>query len=229
MKKVNTERQLITITNPKSTISEAFRTLRTNIQFASLDKDIRTLMVTSSGPAEGKSTTIANLAIVMAQSEKRVLLVDADMRKPTVHHIFRVSNRAGLTNVLIGQFSLEEMVRPTLVDGLDILTSGPIPPNPSELLASKRMSMLMSEMMDQYDMVLFDTPPVIAVTDAQILASQVDGVLLVVFYGKTPKEAALKAKNQLDNVKAKLLGVVLNNKQIKGDNYYYYYYGETKR
>ncbi|GGK25546.1 tyrosine-protein kinase YwqD [Caldalkalibacillus thermarum] len=220
-------RSLITLQDPKSPISEAFRTLRTNIQFASVDKELRTLMVTSSGPGEGKSIVSANLAITLAQAGKAVLLVDADMRKPTVNHTFRFLNNEGLTNVISGTATLEDVIKTdTDVEGLDVLTSGPIPPNPAELLGSKRMKALIEEAQTKYDVVLFDTPPVIAVTDAQILASQVDGVILVVSSGKTNQELAVKAKSLLETVQANIIGCVLNNRKLSGNSYYYYYYGE---
>jgi protein-tyrosine kinase len=221
------ERHLITQLDSKSPIAEAFRTLRTNIQFTSIDHEIRSIMITSTGPSEGKSTISSNLSVVMAQSGKKTLLVDTDLRKPTVHHTFRLLNREGLTNVLAGQGSLEKMVIQTEIDQLDILTSGPIPPNPAELLGSKSMSKFMEEASTQYDMVIFDTPPLIAVADAQILASQVDGVLLVLNSGKTNRDMAVKAKSLLNNVKANILGCVINNRKIQGDNYYYYYYGQN--
>lgn len=223
------KRSLISLTNPKSPISESYRTLRTNIEFAGVDTDLRTIMVTSTGPSEGKSTTIANLAVVTAQTEKRTLLVDADLRKPTVHHTFNLANRWGLTTVLAGQESMANVVQKTLIPNLDIITAGPIPPNPAELLNSKAMTRFIQEVSGQYDQVLFDTPPVIAVADAQILASKLDGVILVVDSGTTNKDVALKAKTQLQNVKANILGVVLNNKKMQGDSYYYYYYGAKKK
>ncbi len=219
-------RSLITHEDPKSPISEAFRTLRTNIQFASVDQEIESLMVTSTGPAEGKSTIAANLATVMAQSGKKTLLIDADLRKPTVNHTFRFLNNEGLTQVLTGQASLEQVVKTnTDVDNLDILTSGPIPPNPAELLGSRAMSRLLEEAKSHYHLVLFDTPPVIAVTDAQVLASQVDGVLLVISSGKTNREMAVRAKELLEQVQANILGCVLNNRKMKAGSQYYYYYG----
>lgn len=220
------KRTLITLENSKSPISESYRTLRTNIQFASVDSELKTIMVTSSGPAEGKSTTIANLAVVMGQAEKKVLLIDGDLRKPTVHHTFDLTNRKGLSTYLAGQDRLEDVIQKTGQPYVNIITSGPIPPNPAELLNSKAMTRFLEEVSRQYDQVLIDTPPVIAVTDAQVLASKVDGVILVVNAGKTNKDIVVKAKQQLQHVKANLLGVVLNKKEMKGDSYYYYYGGK---
>ena len=184
---------------------------------------MRTIMVTSAGPAEGKSTTVSNLAVVMAQQGKHVLLIDADMRKPTAHYTFRQTNTRGLTNVLTRQIALQDAIAKTEVDRLDILTSGPVPPNPSEQLASRMMEQLIQEANQEYDVVLFDCPPLLAVTDAQILANRCHGVVLVVNSGKTETEAAIKAKEMLVNAKAKLLGVVLNGKKMKQGQYYYYY------
>ncbi|MGX1901375.1 CpsD/CapB family tyrosine-protein kinase [Thermolongibacillus altinsuensis] len=216
-------RSLITKTDPKSPISEQYRTIRTNIQFSVVDRTLRSLMVTSSAPAEGKSTTVANLAVVFAQQGKKVLLVDADMRKPTVHYTFRQDNHVGLTNVLTKQATLQTAIKETDVENLYVLTSGPIPPNPAELLASQAMENLLAEAYEQFDLVLFDTPPVLAVTDAQILANQCDGTILVIHSGKTEIEAAQKAKELLLAAKGKLLGVVLNQKKQKESSYYYYY------
>ncbi|WP_221567177.1 CpsD/CapB family tyrosine-protein kinase [Alkalihalobacillus sp. TS-13] len=217
------ERSLITHFNSKSPISEQYRTIRTNIQFSSADTEYRTMMVTSSGPGEGKSTTTANLAVVLAQQGKKVLLIDADLRKPTAHYTFRVSNAQGITNVLTKQIQLSEGCRKTEVENLSVLPSGPIPPNPAELLGSRMMKEMIKEALEQYDVVMFDTPPVLAVTDAQILANICDGVVLVVGSGVTEKEAAVKSKELLEAAKAKLLGVVLNRKKMKKGQYYYYY------
>lgn len=216
-------RHLITKFNPKSPISEQYRTIRTNLQFASVDEELRSILITSSGPAEGKSSTTANLAVVYAQQGKRVLLIDADLRKPTMHYTFRLDNLRGLSNVLVGENTLEEVVNQTDVETLDVMTCGPIPPNPSELLASRKMETLLKEAKLSYDMVIFDTPPVLAVTDAQILANIVDGTVLVVRSGKTEIEASQKSKEALAPAKAKLLGVVLNGREKTASNYYYYY------
>ncbi|RXZ01488.1 CpsD/CapB family tyrosine-protein kinase [Fictibacillus sp. S7] len=218
-----TQRSLITHNNPKSPISEQYRTIRTNIQFSSIDTQYQTIMVTSSTPGEGKSTTVANLAVVLAQQGKSVLLIDGDLRKPTVHYTFKVSNIQGITNVLTRQITLEDAAVQTSVEDLSVLPSGPVPPNPSELLNSKSMEMLVEEAKSKYDYVLFDTPPVLAVTDAQVLANRCDGVVLVTSSRKTEKEAAIKAKELLDNANAKILGVVLNQKEMNENSYYYYY------
>lgn len=222
-KNFTTNRSLITVTNPKSPISEQYRTIRTNIQFSTIDQKLRSIMVTSSGPSEGKSTTIANLAVVFAQQGKKVLLIDGDLRKPTVHYTFHMSNTVGLTNVLTRQILLEEAVHETKVDNLFVLSSGPIPPNPAELLGSSAMESLLENLYELFDIVLIDTPPVIAVTDAQILANQCEGCLLVVNSGKTEIDAIKKAKELLLQAKAKLLGVVINQRKLKNSHYYYYY------
>lgn len=219
----NKVRNIIAKFNPKSPISEQYRTIRTNIQYASVDNEIKSLLVTSSGPAEGKSTTIANLAVVYAQTGKKVLLIDADLRKPTVHYTFRLDNLRGLSNILVGETSLDQAINRADVDNLDIISSGPIPPNPSELLASRKMERFLEEAKMAYDIVIFDTPPVLAVTDAQILANLVDGTILVVLSKETELDAAKKSKEALESASAKLLGAVLNGREKKASNYYYYY------
>lgn len=216
-------RSLITKFNPKSPISEQYRTIRTNIEFASVDQDMRSLLVTSSGPSEGKSSTTANLGVVFAQQGKRVLLIDGDLRKPTVHYTFKLDNRTGLSTVLVGEKSLEETVKETDVPNLEILTCGPIPPNPSELLGSNAMKQMLQKAQDTYDVVIFDTPPVLAVTDAQILANICDGSIIVARSEQTEYEAIQKAKDLLEPAHAKLLGIVLNDVPQKKSNTYYYY------
>lgn len=216
-------RHLIAKLNPKSPISEQYRTIRTNIDFASVDQKIHSLLVTSSGPGEGKSMTAANLAVVYAQQGKKVLLIDADLRKPTVHYTFRLDNLRGLSNILVGENTFNDVIHSSDVDHLDIMSCGPIPPNPSELLASKKMEKLLEELKASYDLIIFDTPPVLAVTDAQVLANIVDGTLLVVRSKHTEIEGAQKAVESLRPAKAKLLGTVLNDRIKKQSNYYYYY------
>ena len=220
------KRRLLAHNSPKDPVAEQYRTIRTNIQFSGADQEIKSIVLTSTGPGEGKSTTASNLATVYAQQGLRVLLIDADLRKPTAHYTFRLENHVGLTNVLTKQSTLGQAVQGTEVPELFLLTSGPIPPNPAELLASNNMTELLKEMKEQFDMVIFDTPPVLAVADAQILANQVEGSILVVSSGKTDKEAAIKAKELLLKANAKVLGAVLNNRKMEeGSDYYYYYYG----
>ncbi|MBT2708667.1 CpsD/CapB family tyrosine-protein kinase [Pseudomonas sp. ISL-84] len=217
------KRSLITITEPKAPVSEQFRTVRTNIQFSSVDKEMKSLLVTSSGPGEGKSTTVSNLAVVFAGQDKKVLLVDADLRKPTVHYTFDLNNITGLTNVLTKRTSLDSAYSETKVPNLYVMSSGPIPPNPAELLGSKSMLEFLEEAYKEFDLVLFDTPPVLAVADAQILANQCEGSMLVVRSGDTEIEQAAKAKDLLLSTKSKFLGVVLNSKKMEESQYYYYY------
>lgn len=219
------KRRLLAHNSPKDPVAEQYRTIRTNIQFSDADQAIKSIVLTSTGPGEGKSTTASNLATVYAQQGLRVLLIDADLRKPTSHYTFRLENHVGLTNVLTKQSTLGQAVQGTEVPDLFLLTSGPIPPNPAELLASNKMTELLKEMKEEFDMVVFDTPPVLAVADAQILANQVDGSILVVSSGKTDKEAAVKAKELLLKANAKLLGAVLNNRKMEEGSDYYYYYG----
>jgi capsular exopolysaccharide synthesis family protein len=217
---------LIAMLDPKSPISEQYRTIRTNVQFSTVDEEVKTLMVTSAGPGDGKSTTAANLAVVFAQQGKKVLLVDSDMRKPTAHYTFNMSNVYGLTSVLTKQITLINAVEESQENNLFILTSGPIPPNPAELLSSKAMEQFFHDAEEFFDLIVFDTPPLLAVTDAQILANRCEGSILVISSGKTENEQAVKAKEMLDAAQSKLLGVVLNNKKIENSNYYYYYGGK---
>lgn len=220
--KKNANRWLITKLNPKSVISEQYRSIRTNIQFSGVDQEIKSILVTSTDPEEGKSTTVANLAVVYAQQGKKVLLVDADLRLPSVHHTFQAPNMMGLTNVLTKQKPFAQAVFKTDIKNLDVLSSGPIPPNPSELMGSQAMSEFLQMAVEEYDLVLFDTPPLLAVADAQILANICEASILVVGSGKTAIDKLSKAKDHLLAAKAKLLGGVLNNQKMEKHNYYYY-------
>lgn len=211
---------LITYSNPKLPVSEQYRLIRTNIQFSSVDEEIKSIMVTSPEPGDGKSTTAANLAIVLAQQGKKVVLIDTDLRKPSIHYTFHLSNLEGLTSALTRQLSLNEAISTTYIPNLKILTSGPIPPNPSELLSSKAMESAMEILEGTFDYVIYDTPPVLAVTDAQIIANRCDGVILVVASGKTNKDVAVHAKELLIKAKSRILGVIVNGVHTKKNEYY---------
>lgn len=224
----DTKPALITVTNPRSPICEAYRTLRTNLEFSSLDKPICSMVVTSAAPEEGKSTTLANLAVTIAQAGKRVILVDCDLRRPSLGHLFDVHSTVGFTDAMRDDALMAKPpLQETCVPNLFLLTSGTLPPNPSELLASRRMSEMIAALQQHADMILFDAPPVIAVTDAAVLASKVDAVLLVVSAGRTKREQARQAKALLEKVNARLLGTVLTN--VKGEaSLYQYYSNESK-
>lgn len=213
---------------PKSVDAEAFRTLRTNIQYSSFDKEIRTIAVTSSEMAEGKSTVAGNIAISFAQSEKKVILVDCDLRKPSVHKNFKTSNLVGVSEVLLGKVSLDEAVQKHN-NNFNYLTSGKIPPNPSEMLGSAAMTNLIERLKDEYDLIVLDTAPLRAVTDAQILSTKVDGTILVVRAGKTKKDVVIEAKNLLDKVGANVIGSVLNAVENTRGKYYAYYGNEDEK
>lgn len=224
-------RSLIVHTNPKSPVAESYRVLRTNIQFASVDKPVKIITVTSSSPGEGKTTTIANLAITFAQSGSRVLVIDADLRKPRIHKVFYLSNVTGMTTVLAQRIDYNSCITQTTIDNLFVLSAGPIPPNPSELLASNAMKNLMGELRNEFDIILIDAPPIGVVTDAAILSTVVDGTILVAGSGSVEIEAAQRAKDLLEKVNANVLGVVLNKiaKENYGNYYFsYYYYAEDK-
>lgn len=207
---------------PKSIPAESYRVLRTNIQYSSIDKKIKRMLVTSSDPGEGKSTTAGNLALTFSQDEKRVLLIDCDLRKPSLHKKFRISNNIGLSDVILDKTKLEKAIIKKN-DYLDILPAGKVPPNPSELLGSKALEDLLDELGEKYDVIILDTPPLHAVTDAQILSTKVDGVILVVRAERTKKESVIEAKGVLEKVNANILGTVLNGGESSKGKYYYYY------
>ncbi len=203
---------LITLSDPRSQAAEAYRTLRSNLYFSALDKPLHTLVVTSAEPEDAKSTTLADLAVTLAQGGQRVILADCDLRRPRQHEIFGVSDARGLTTMLLEDTALQSPpLLETGVEGLWLLPSGPLPPNPAELLGSQKMDAVIAALRERADTVLFDAPPVLAVTDATILASKVDGVLLVVEAGHTRREQAQRAKTVLEKAHVRLVGAVLNN------------------
>lgn len=231
---------VLAITQSKSLVAEAYRTLRTNLQFSSLDHPLRSLVVTSAVATEGKTTTAANLAVVLAQSGKRVVLVDADLRRPSAHKLFGLSNGAGLTTALVEEPTvLNGFLRETEVENLRLLTAGPVPPNPQELLGSQRMEELLRRLERQVDIVVLDTPPTLVVADANILAARADGVLMVVNTGRTRRTAVRQAVDSIQQVGANLIGAVLNmvdTRGVRGSYYYYpsyyyysHYYGHEQR
>lgn len=214
---------------PKSPISEGYRTIRTNIDFSSIDKEIRTVLITSSGPEEGKTTTASNIALTYAQAGKKTLLIDCDLRKPRIHKVFKISNRIGFTNMMAEDLKLSDIAY-SYSDNLQILTAGTIPPNPSEILSSNKMKTFLQAASMMYDRIIIDSPPINAVADAQILSAITDGVLLVVTSEGTDIEAAKLAKEMLLKAKANILGVVLRRLKVSRGKYgysgYYYYYAE---
>lgn len=215
---------LVCLSAPKSTASESYRGLRTNILFSSAGEAPQVILITSSGPGEGKTITTANLAVAMAQAGSKVLVIEGDLRRPQVHNLFGVSRERGITHLLVGNDSFEKTVVHSQVPNLDLLVSGPLPPNPSEMLGSARMVDLLKGLRKRYDRILIDTPPITAVTDSMILSRNVDGVVMVIRAGATVRDMAKNAVNQLQAVGAHILGAVLNAVDIGKDKYYYYYY-----
>jgi non-specific protein-tyrosine kinase len=204
---------IITLTDPTSPAAEAYRTLRINLEFASVDEPLRTLLVTSSGPGEGKSTTLANLAVAMSDGDRTVILVDADLRRPSQHELFGLSNEHGLSDMFRTESAFDDPPLQSVPDSsLKVLTSGSLPPIPSQLLAARKMDEVIARLAERADVVLFDAPPVVAVTDASLLATKVDGgVLLVVRAGDTRRDHVRAAKDRLEKVNARLVGAVLVN------------------
>lgn len=217
--------RIITARHPRSPTAEAFRVVRTNLQFSSLDHPLKSLVVTSPNPAEGKSTIVVNLAVVMAQAGSSVILVDSDLRRPRLHNVFHLSNARGLTQALLQVDPvLGDELQESGLQNLSILTSGPLPPNPSELLGSKKMRTLVQDLTELADIVLFDSPPVLPVTDAVLLAKQTDGVLLIIDSGKTRRVAARQAIESLRQVECHIVGVVLNRLASRAMGGYQVYY-----
>jgi capsular exopolysaccharide synthesis family protein len=221
--------KLITLRQPRSPIAETYRMIRTNLRFSTIDNPLRTLMISSPNPGEGKSLTTANLAVVLAQSGQRVIVVDADLRRPMLHRIFELNDKVGLTTILPDPaIHITDVWQNTSIENLKVITSGPIPPNPADMLGSKRMGQLIEELRKKAEIIIFDTPPVAAVADSSILAARVDGVLLLVRSGRTRRASLQHSKDILNTAGANLLGVVLN--QIpKREKDYSYYYSQDER
>lgn len=221
--------RLVSTQSVFSPAAESYRVLRSSIRFMSVDHPIKSIIISSCNPGEGKSTTVANLAVVMAQAGHKVIVIDADLRRPMQHKIFQVPNLGGLTEWLCSpELELKDQLRQTEIENLRILTSGSLPPNPSELLGTERMGQLLGYMKDQADIVICDTPPVLPVTDASVLSNQVDGVMLVIHAGRPRREVAMKAIANLKQAKANLLGVVLNQVSEKKKDYYQGYYSTNR-
>jgi len=218
------EYQLIALDKPKSVVAEAYRALRTNINFAELDNPFRSILISSPSPRDGKSTVAANLGVVLAQAGHKVILVDCDLRKPVQHKIFGLANQRGLADCLLQKTPVEEAAHKSIVDNLTVLTSGPIPPNPAEVLNSQRVRNFWPALLDQYDYIIVDAPPVLAVTDASILASQMQGVIMVARAGVTRKDQVQQSRDQFAKANANLIGVVLNQVDMNDNSYGYYYY-----
>ncbi len=219
-------------TDARSPLTEAFRTVRANLVYLGVDKPLRSLLVTSAVPKEGKTTTVANMGVTMALAGTRVLLVDTDLRRPALHQFFQLNAKPGLTSLFGDQADPAQVIQGTKVPGLFVLPSGPHVPNPNELLGSRRMAELVKRLQDQYDVLVLDSPPMFATADPLVLAGISDGVILVLRSGSVPRDVASRVKQQLESVKANILGVVLNAFDFKREAYYssssyyyYYYYG----
>jgi protein-tyrosine kinase len=224
----NNKRAMITEINPYSPISESYRALRTHLYFAGEEGSLQVLTCASAMPGEGKTTTLVNIAITYAQEGKKVIVVDADLRRPKLHDIFTLSNHIGLSNIVRHPYDISDVIRETNIHHLHVLPSGSVSSRPTDLLAGKRMISLIAKLREEYDIVLIDAPPVLAVTDSQIIASLCDGVIFVVHATKSKTHQVKKAKDQLERVRANVLGVVLNGKKRSSERALYsYYYGRT--
>lgn len=219
---------LIIMEKPKSDISEKFRGIRTNILFSTADNDVQTIVFTSEKPVAGKSTISANVAITYAQAGYKTLLIDGDMRKPTQHYIFNTDNMDGFSNLIINKTDYNKAIHKTDIVNLDLLTSGPIPPNPSELIGSEKSLEVFDYLRSEYDFIIIDTPPVNTVTDAQLFAEIAKYVVYVVDVQKNDRNAVKKGKKLIEKAGAKILGVVLNKAPEDKSSSYYYYYGKDK-
>lgn len=221
--------KITSLEKPQSNISEAYRTIRTGIEFSNLDKDLKIICITSSKKDEGKTTVLSNLGVSFAKIDKKVLLIDADLRNPSISKIFDTSNSQGLMDILLGKRNIQDCVKKTKQENLYILTGGTIPPNPAEVLSSKKMSEFIESIKDEYDYIFIDSPPVGVVSDASIISAYSDGVIFVVGANEVDSNLAKIAKERLDSVKANIVGVILNKfKTDTNSEYYNYYYNENK-
>jgi capsular exopolysaccharide synthesis family protein len=223
--------ELITDLSPKSSLAESYRTIRASLLLSSADKKPKAIVVTSALPEEGKSVTLSNLAVTLAQAGKRVLIIDSDFRKPTQHRIFKYRNSLGLTDYLTSDTQIKDYVKGSGIPNLYLINAGPVPPNPAELLGSEKMANLIEAMKKSFDFVLLDSPPILTVSDALVMGPEIEGAILVVWGGKTAKDALKRAKEKLDQLKVNCLGVVINNLNMQKHDYYYIYnyyeqYGE---
>lgn len=226
----NDSRKLMIRENSKSPVSEAYRNIRTNIQFSNIDKNIKTIMITSAGQGEGKTTTISNIAAAFSDTSKKVIIIDCDLRKPKVHKVFKITNNKGVTDCLLNDNSYKEYIHKDEEENLHILTAGQTPPNPAEMLSSNKMKKLIEDIEKDYDYILIDAPPVCIVTDAAILSTLTDGVILLCASGEAEIDMVKRAKENLEKVNANILGVILNKLPIntRSYQYYSYYYGSSQ-
>lgn len=221
--------KITSLEKPQSNISEAYRTIRTGIEFSNLDKDLKIICITSSKKDEGKTTVLSNLGVSFAKIDKKVLLIDADLRNPSISKMFDTSNTQGLMDILLGKRNIQDCVKKTKQENLYILTGGTIPPNPAEVLSSKKMSEFIESIKDEYDYIFIDSPPVGVVSDASIISAYSDGVIFVVGANEVDSNLAKIAKERLESVKANIVGVILNKfKTDTNSEYYNYYYNENK-
>ena len=218
---------IISYNDPKSVISEQYRAIRTNIEYSSVDQNTKTILVTSSDKNEGKTTTVSNLAVSFANLNKKVLLIDCDLRNASIHKMFKINNIYGLTDILAKDRAVDKCIQETELENLYVLTAGAIPPNPAEILSSEKMKNLIEDLKNIYDYIFIDTPPIGLVTDAGVLSSFIDGVVLVVKSESVEKKYLEETKKKLDAVDARILGAILNSYKSEQKDYNYYsYYGK---
>ena len=218
---------IISYNDPKSVISEQYRAIRTNIEYSNVDQNTKTILVTSSDKNEGKTTTVSNLAVSFANLNKKVLIIDCDLRNPSIHKMFKLNNIYGLTDILAKDRAVDKCIQETELENLYVLTAGAIPPNPAEILSSEKMKNLIEDLKNMYDYIFIDTPPIGLVTDAGVLSSFIDGVVLVVKSESVEKKYLEETKKKLDAVDARILGAILNSYKSEQKDYNYYsYYGK---